>query len=65
MPTSKPPQPFEDESDQAAPRGYHRVVKGDTLYRLSKEYGLTVDRLKQLNNLQNSDIKIGQLLKVQ
>lgn len=64
-PTSKPPQPFEDESDQAAPRGYHRVVKGDTLYRLSKEYGLTVDRLKQLNNLQNSDIKIGQLLKVQ
>lgn len=53
------------DPNQPAPRGYHRVVKGDTLYKLSRDYGLTVDRLKQLNNLPNSDIKIGQLLKVQ
>lgn len=59
-PAAKP-----DNTDQPAPPGYHRVVKGDTLYKLSRDYGLTVDRLKQLNNLPNSDIKIGQLLKVQ
>jgi len=59
-PTSRP-----TETEQPAPRGYHRVVKGNTLFSLAREYGTTVDRLKQLNNLPNSDIKIGQLLKVQ
>ncbi|MFN0212957.1 MAG: glucosaminidase domain-containing protein [Saprospiraceae bacterium] len=55
----------DDSSDQPTPRGYHRVVKGDTLYKLSREYDVTVERLKQLNNLPNSNIQIGQLLKVQ
>jgi LysM repeat protein len=66
-PNTKPTPPRDPaaESEGPAPRGYHRVVKGDTLFRLSKEYNLTVERLKQLNNLPNSDIKIGQLLKVQ
>lgn len=68
-PTTKPStQPVVEETlepDAPAPRGYHRVVKGDTLYKLSRDYGVTVDRLKQLNKLPNSDIKIGQLLKVQ
>lgn len=62
----KPNAPTDtDTSFEPAPKGYHRVVKGDTLYKLSRDYGITVDRLKQLNNLQGSDIKIGQLLKVQ
>ncbi|MDO8368366.1 MAG: LysM peptidoglycan-binding domain-containing protein [Saprospiraceae bacterium] len=65
IPATKPAKPTYQEQDQPAPRGYHRVVKGDTLYKLSRDYGLTVDRLKQINNLPNSDIKIGQLLKVQ
>ncbi len=68
-PGSKPPyeDPYEqpDDTEKPAPRGYHRVVKGDTLYKLSREYDITVDRLKQINNLSNSDIKIGQLIKVQ
>ncbi|MBP6810744.1 MAG: LysM peptidoglycan-binding domain-containing protein [Saprospiraceae bacterium] len=63
--TAKPPYEDPYESEKPAPRGYHRVVKGDTLYKLSRDYGLTVDRLKQINKLENSDIKIGQLLKVQ
>ncbi len=69
VPSTKPiPKPsYEDavNTEPSAPPGFHRVVKGDTLFRLSREYGLTVDRLKQLNNLPNADIKIGQLLKVQ
>lgn len=67
-PVSKPSKPPYEEPaavDEPAPRGYHKVVKGDTLYKLSRDYGLSVDRLKQLNQLPNSDIKIGQLLKVQ
>jgi flagellum-specific peptidoglycan hydrolase FlgJ/LysM repeat protein len=62
---SKPPYEEPDTTDQPAPQGYHKVVKGDTLYKLSRDYGLTVERLKQLNQLPNSEIKIGQLLKVQ
>jgi len=63
-PNTKPPVPV-NPTPEATPRGFHRVVKGDTLYSLSRNYGMTVDRLKQLNNLPNSDIKIGQLLKIQ
>lgn len=42
----------------------HRVVKGDTLYELSKQYGTTVNNLKQLNALKSDVIKLGQTLKV-
>jgi len=42
----------------------HKVVKGDTLYSISKRYNLTVDELKSLNGLSNTDISIGQELQV-
>jgi len=68
-PSSKPIEKprYDDPAsvDEPAPRGYHRVVKGDTLFKLSRDYGLTVDRLKQLNKMTTSNIKIGQLVKVQ
>lgn len=40
----------------------HVVVKGDTLYSISKKYGLTVVELKKLNNLDSNTINIGQSL---
>ena len=41
------------------------VKKGDTLYSLSKKYGLTVADLLEINNLDSSSvIKVGQKLKV-
>lgn len=40
----------------------HMVTKGDTLYNISKRYGLTVDELKKLNGLRSNDISIGQSL---
>jgi len=46
------------------PDGYHLVIKGDTLYSLSRKYGLTVPRLKQLNNMIDDNIKLGQQLRV-
>jgi LysM repeat protein len=52
-------------TDGAVEPGYHRVVKGDTLYKLSRDYGTTVARLKQLNKLSSDDIKIGQVLRVE
>lgn len=40
----------------------HRVVKGDTLYSLSKSYNTTVDKIKLLNNLTDNELSIGQIL---
>lgn len=40
----------------------YTVIKGDTLYSISKRYGLSVDRLKQLNGLTSNEISIGQKL---
>jgi LysM repeat protein len=44
--------------------GEHIVQQGDTLYSLSKKYNLSVDELKNLNNIPDSGISIGQKLKV-
>jgi len=40
----------------------HTVAKGDTLYSISKKYGLSITELKLLNNIKNNQIKIGQVL---
>lgn len=38
------------------------VAKGDTLYSISRKYGLTVNELMQLNKLDSTNIDIGQQL---
>ncbi len=40
----------------------HTVKKGETLYRISKLYDVTVDQLKKLNKLESNSINIGQKL---
>lgn len=40
----------------------HIVIKGDTLYSISRKYGLTVDELKRINSLESNEIGIGQTL---
>lgn len=40
----------------------HIVIKGDTLYSLSKKYNTTVDAIKIKNNLKSNDLRIGQEL---
>lgn len=40
------------------------VVKGDTLWSIASKFGLTVDELKKLNNLNSNLITIGQVLKI-
>ncbi|WP_139925535.1 lytic transglycosylase domain-containing protein [Hymenobacter sp. DG01] len=53
-PTSRPALP--------APQ-VHLVQPGDTLYNISRRYqGLTVEKLRELNNLQSDEVKPGQKL---
>lgn len=42
----------------------HNVKKGDTLYSISKEYGVSLELLVQINNIQNQTIYLGQKLKI-
>lgn len=42
----------------------HEVVKGDTLFSISRKYNFTVDELIKLNNLNGNQLSIGQKLKV-
>jgi LysM repeat protein len=46
------------------PAKQYTVAQGDTLYSISKRFGLTVDELKGLNNMVDNNIKIGQKLTV-
>ena len=49
-----------------APEGttgnYYTVKKGDTLYGIAKEYGISVDELKRVNNLTSNTLSIGEVL---
>lgn len=47
-----------------AATGSYIVQKGDTLYRISKNYDVTVEELQSINNLKSDKIYTGQSLKV-
>lgn len=42
----------------------HVVKKGDTLYSLSKKYGVTVGHIQQMNGMEGTSLSIGQKLKI-
>jgi LysM repeat protein len=53
------------KKSKAVKKRYHEVKRGETLYRISKQYGLTVDELRRLNMLSpNQPIEAGQKLLV-
>lgn len=54
------------EKTVAASRAvYHEVAKGDTLYGISRRYGVSVDEIRKINGLSGQDaIHPGQKLKV-
>lgn len=43
---------------------YYTVKKGDTLYAISKRFNISLDNLKEINNLKDNTIAIGQQLLV-
>ena len=50
---------------QAKEEGYYTVVLGDTLGKISNRFGVTVDQLVKLNNIDNPNlIYVGTVLKV-
>ena len=44
---------------------WHTVQSGDTLWKIAQRYdGVTVEQIKELNNLQSNNLKVGTKLKV-
>jgi len=59
------PKPVKEASIVQTEQGYHLVSRGETLYRISKKYGISVDDLRRLNNMDpNALIHPGQKLLV-
>lgn len=42
----------------------YKVIKGDTLYSISRRYGVTVKKLQKINGLRGATLDIGQVLRV-
>lgn len=59
-PVVEKPKPKKKSSSKK----YYTVVKGDTLYSISKRFGLSVEELKKKNKLKSNTLSIGQELKI-
>jgi len=61
-PKAKPPSARQAVTTE---KQYHTVQKGETLYKISKRYGTTVEKLRKLNNLSGDrSVRPGQKLLV-
>lgn len=58
----KIPEAVKEEEKNDA--NYYKVKSGDTLYSIAKKFNISVEKLKDINNLKSNLISIGQNLKV-
>lgn len=42
----------------------HTVVKGDTLFSISKKYGVTMEQIKEANNMTDNNLRIGDRINI-
>lgn len=64
VPRKSAEQIEKDRIDKEKRRHVHKVVKGDTLYGLSKKYNVSVAEIKKWNNLASNALSIGQELEI-
>ncbi len=57
--------PFIPVSELPAGAVLHNVVPGETLFSISKKYGVTVDEIMRGNQLKGNDLSVGQSLVIQ
>jgi membrane-bound lytic murein transglycosylase D len=54
-----------NQSENMTKPSKYKVKPGDTLTKISKRYGISIDELKDLNQISTSDIQIGSTLRLQ
>ena len=68
-PTSKPiiakEEKLKEDEDEGEINKFHTVKSGETLFSIAKKYKLSIQKLKDLNNLTLNNLSIGQKLKLQ
>ena len=52
------------QNGKAFPYGTYQVQRGDSLYWIGETYSISVEELKELNNLKSDVISVGQVLRV-
>ncbi len=57
--------PFTPKAELPSGSILHKVAPGETLFSISKNYGVTVDQVKQNNKLMGNDLSIGQSLVIE
>ena len=63
--TKAPKSTVTQSDNKVVADGYYIVKKGDSLWRIATNHGITVDELCKLNNIKSTDIiKPGDKLKV-
>jgi len=60
---SKPTANVEKAANTSGPK-MHTVAPGETLFRISQNYQVSVDELQKLNKLSGNTVKVGQKLKI-
>ena len=63
-PVVTPPVTTPNTSPNQPTAEYHAVKAGDTLYAISRRYGVTVDDIRRLNALDGNTISVGQQLRI-
>lgn len=63
-PEPAPAPPADALAGEPGALRYHQVKPGDTLFGIGRRYGVDVNTLKRLNNLQDNAIEVGQRLVV-
>ena len=70
-PTVEPEQPIVTPPVNTPPNSpnqpsseYHQVISGETLYSISRRYGVSVDAIRRLNALNGNTISVGQQLQI-
>ncbi len=62
VPTAAPTTEGGGEINPSTIQTRYVVQKGDTLYSLSKRFGVSIEMIQKANNLTGTDIKVGQEL---
>ncbi|MFD2573799.1 LysM peptidoglycan-binding domain-containing protein [Spirosoma soli] len=60
-------RPTQSASTKASPQPevtYHTVAKGETMFRISKQYNVTIEQIQEWNNLTDVGVKEGQKIKI-
>lgn len=59
-----PPPPPQPKQPSAGPHREYEVQSGDTLSLIAAAFKTTVPKIKEMNNLKNDNIRVGQKLKL-